>query len=121
MGRDILTRRGLLKSTGVLGCSLAAHPLMTTVTFASAPWDALLVVIILRGGMDGLDVVQPVGDENFAHLRSGLRAPSHDLDGYFAMHEALGDLMPLWLAGELAFVHAASTPYRDKRSLSIPA
>ena len=48
MGRDILTRRGLLKSAGVLGCSLAAHPLMTTVTFASAPWDALLVVIILR-------------------------------------------------------------------------
>ena len=116
MSRDILTRRGLLKGAGVLGCSLAAHPLMTTVTFASAPWEARLVVIILRGGMDGLDVVQPVGDRNFASLRSDLRAPSHDLNGFFAMHEALADLMPLWRAGELAFVQAVSTPYRDKRS-----
>ena len=116
MGGNLLTRRGLLKGAGVLGCSLAAHPLMTAVTFASAPWDARLVVVILRGGMDGLDVVQPVGDKNFSRLRGGLRAKSRDLNGFFAMHDALGDLMPLWRAGELAFVHAVSTPYRDKRS-----
>ncbi|MFV2003071.1 MAG: twin-arginine translocation signal domain-containing protein, partial [Paracoccaceae bacterium] len=60
-----LTRRGLLKNAGLIGCSLAAYPLMTSVTFAAAPWDARLVVLILRGGMDGLDVVQPVGDPAF--------------------------------------------------------
>ena len=49
MSRDILTRRGLLKGAGVLGCSLAAHPLMTTVTFASAPWEATLGRVLLKG------------------------------------------------------------------------
>jgi len=75
------------------------------------------VVIILRGGMDGLDVVRPVGDPAFAALRNQtLAEPGLDLDGYFQLHPALSDLMPLWGTGELGFVHAVSTPYRDKRS-----
>ncbi|WP_370301177.1 DUF1501 domain-containing protein, partial [Pseudooceanicola sp.] len=37
-------------------------------------------------------------------------------DGRFALHPALGALAPLGRAGELSFVHAVSTPYRDKRS-----
>jgi uncharacterized protein (DUF1501 family) len=92
-------------------------------TFASAPWDARLVVIILRGGMDGLSVVQPWGDPNFAALRLGPQSPLPgspggplDLDGFFALHPALESLMPLWSVGELGFVQAVSTPYRDKRS-----
>ncbi|MCX7560300.1 DUF1501 domain-containing protein [Sulfitobacter sp. F26204] len=112
-----LTRRALLGRAGAIGCSLAASPLLTPVTFASAPWDARLVVIILRGGMDGLDVVRPMGDPAFAALRPNLNTEAAiDLDGYFALHPALRPLMPLWRAEELGFVHAVSTPYRDKRS-----
>lgn len=113
-----LSRRQLLTRAGVIGCSLAASPLLTPVTFASAPWDTRLVVIILRGGMDGLDVVRPVGDPAFAALRPGLNAgpAGLDLDGYFALHPALAPLMPLWQAQELGFFHAVSTPYRNKRS-----
>ncbi len=103
-----------------LGCSAAAAPLITPVTLAAAPWDTRLVVIILRGGMDGLDVVQPYGDPALADLRKRLRfgeaGGAADLDGFFALHPALADLMPLWRAGELGFAHAVSTPYRDKRS-----
>ncbi len=115
---DPLSRRGFLAKAGIIGCSLAASPLMTPISFAQAPWDTRLVVIILRGGMDGLDVVRPMGDPAFAAMRPGLNAgdPSFDLDGYFALHPALGNLMPLWRAQELGFVHAVSTPYRDKRS-----
>ncbi|MEE9429170.1 MAG: DUF1501 domain-containing protein [Paracoccaceae bacterium] len=116
MSKPSLTRRGLLKSLSVLGCSAAAHPLLTTVTFASVPGDARLVVLILRGGMDGLDVVQPVGDPNYAIARPNLQSEAQDLDGYFALNNGLADLMPLWQSRELAFVHAVSTPYRDKRS-----
>ena len=116
MSKPSLTRRGLLKSLSVLGCSAAAHPLLTTVTFASVPGDARLVVLILRGGMDGLDVVQPVGDPDYAIARPNLRSEAQDLDGYFALNNGLADLMPLWQSRELAFVHAVSTPYRDKRS-----
>ncbi len=110
------TRRAFLSNGLALGCSLAASPLLTPVTLASAPWDNRLVVIILRGGMDGLDVVQPRGAPEFAGLGAGRAQDALDLDGFFALHPALADLMPLWRAGDLGFVHAVSTPYRDKRS-----
>jgi uncharacterized protein (DUF1501 family) len=115
-----LSRRAFLTRTGLLGCSLAASPFMTPVSFAQTPWDNRLVVIILRGGMDGLDAVQPYGDPALRTLRrtlsGGPDTGALDLDGYFAMHPALAPLMPMWKAQQLAFVHAVSTPYRDKRS-----
>lgn len=118
-----MDRRTLLK--GFAGCSLAAHPLVTPIAFAGSPesgrlGDNRLVVIILRGAMDGLDAVQPYGDSDFRKTRRTLKVgPDQgaiDLDGFYAMHEKLAPLHPLWQAGELGFMHAASTPYRDKRS-----
>lgn len=118
-----MDRRFFLRGAAVLGCSAAAHPFLSTVTLASANGgmplgDHRLIVIILRGAMDGLDVVQPLGDPLFASYRPtlGVNSGATDLDGYFALHAKLGALMPLWQAGELAFAHAVSTPYRDKRS-----
>ena len=114
MSRLLLTRRALLATAG---CSLAASPLLTPMAFAAAPWENRLVVIILRGAMDGLDVVRPVGDPGYAAARPTLAAGDGlPLDGFFTLHPALGGLMPLWAAGELGFAHAVSTPYRDKRS-----
>ncbi|MGR3709489.1 MAG: DUF1501 domain-containing protein [Alterinioella nitratireducens] len=111
-----ITRRQML----ALGCSAAASPLITPVAFASLPTDHRLVVIILRGAMDGLDVVQPYGDPALARLRPGFDigpdAGARDLDGFFALHPGLRDLWPLWQAGELGFAHAVSTPYRNARS-----
>ncbi|UOA25705.1 DUF1501 domain-containing protein [Pseudosulfitobacter sp. DSM 107133] len=115
-----LSRRFFLTRSAVLGCSLAASPLLTPVTFAAAPWDTRLIVIILRGAMDGLDAVQPYGDPHYKGLRSSLAGGplngALDLDGFFSLHPALGPLLPMWQAGELGFAHAVSTPYRDKRS-----
>ena len=114
------TRRHFLTRSALIGCCAAASPLLTPVSLAAAPWDGRLVVIILRGGMDGLDVVQPWGAPEFAELRPGLVGGpahgAHDLDGFFALHPAMGQLMPLWGRGELGFVHAVATPYRNKRS-----
>ncbi len=115
-----LSRRKFMIQSALLGCSAAASPLLTPVTLAAAPGDNRLVVIILRGAMDGLDVVQPYGDANFARFRPTLgvgdAAGAQDLDGYFALNAGLAPLMPLWRAKELGFVQAVSTPYRDKRS-----
>ncbi len=115
-----LSRRKFIAQSVALGCSAAASPLLTPVTFASTPGENRLVVIILRGAMDGLDVVQPYGDPNLAQWRpnllAGEAAGSIDLDGFYSLNKGLADLMPLWRAGELSFAHAVSTPYRDKRS-----
>ncbi|MBY5990188.1 DUF1501 domain-containing protein [Roseovarius atlanticus] len=112
----VTSRRAFMSRSLALGCSLAASPLVTPVTMASGPWDARLVVIILRGAMDGLDTVRPLGDPGFAGLRDGIPEAGPDLDGFFGLHPALSGLMPLWEKGELGFAHAVSTPYRDKRS-----
>ncbi|MEQ9695764.1 DUF1501 domain-containing protein [Shimia sp. SDUM112013] len=114
-----LSRRGFLARAAALGCSAAASPLLTPVSLAAGPWDNRLVVIILRGGLDGLDAVRPWGDPDFAAARPRLaqrRPDGLDLNGFFGLHPALAPLMPLWQAGELGFVHAVSQPYRDKRS-----
>ena len=119
----MMERRTFLRGLGALGCSAAAHPLMTTVTLAqsasgAAPLgDHRLVVIILRGAMDGLDVVRPV-DPILAKLRPSMAEapPALPLADRFGLHPSLGGLLPLWAKGELAFAHAVSTPYRNKRS-----
>lgn len=115
MAHDLLmSRRAFL-----IGCSVAASPLLTPVTFAAAPGENRLVVIVLRGAMDGLDVVRPVGDPAYAGLRPKLAADAGDgpaLNDFFTLHPAAAGMMPLWQAGELAFAHAVATPYRTGRS-----
>ncbi|MEL7149147.1 MAG: DUF1501 domain-containing protein [Pseudomonadota bacterium] len=111
------SRRSFLTRGLALGCSAAASPLVTPVSLASAPGDNRLVVIVLRGAMDGLDVVRPMGDRLLKSYR-----PSFDFSGslpltdFFGLHPELAPLTPLWKTGELSFAHAVSTPYRDKRS-----
>lgn len=116
MNQISLSRRGFLTSA----CCLAAAPIFTPVTFAAMPGDKRFVTIVLRGAMDGLDLVQPYGDAGFAALRPTLALTPDkgliDLDGHFGLNPVAADLMPLWKAKELAFVHAVSTPYRDQRS-----
>ncbi len=113
MTRLLLSRRSFL-----IGCGMAS-PLMAPVTFAATPGENRLVVILLRGAMDGLDVVRPVGDPAYAALRPKLLAEAPDslpLDGFFTLHPALGPLHPLWSQGEFAFAHAVALPYRQGRS-----
>jgi uncharacterized protein (DUF1501 family) len=76
-----------------------------------------LVVVMLRGAVDGLNVVAPVGDANYLRLRPtiGLGVPGTEggalaLDGYFGLHPALAPLQPLWAERKLAFVHASGSP-----------
>ncbi len=116
-----MDRRFFLRGATILGCSAAAHPLFSSVTLAQGAkvlGDHRLVVIILRGAMDGLDAVAPLADPLLAKYRPTLVENSEaiDLDGYFSLHPYLAGLMPLWKRGELGFAHAVSTPYRDKRS-----
>lgn len=115
-----MERRQFLMGGAALGCSAAASPFVTPVAMAAAPWDTRLVVVILRGAMDGLDVIQPYGDPALVGLRpnlmTGEAGGALDLDGFYALNPLFERLKPLYDAGEFGAVQAVSTPYRDKRS-----
>ena len=110
------SRRAFLTRTLALGCSAAASPLVTPVTLADATGENRLVVIILRGGMDGLDVVRPLGDRHLRQHRPEVGRDSLAITDFFGLHPTLEPLLPLWRSGELGFAQAVSTPYRNKRS-----
>lgn len=76
-----------------------------------------LVVILLRGAVDGLSVVAPYGEREYAASRPqiALAAPGAEdglvkLDGLFGLHPALSMLKHHWDGGQLAFVHASGSP-----------
>jgi uncharacterized protein (DUF1501 family) len=75
-----------------------------------------LVVILLRGGVDGLNIVVPYAETAYYQLRRSIAIarPGEPggalrLDARFGLHPALTGLMPLWQAGNLAFVQAAGS------------
>ncbi|MBC7686278.1 MAG: DUF1501 domain-containing protein [Bdellovibrionales bacterium] len=81
------------------------------------PTRQKLVVVMLRGAVDGMNVVAPVGDANYARLRptiglavAGQEGGALALDSYFGLHPALAPLLPLWQQKKLAFVHASGSP-----------
>jgi uncharacterized protein (DUF1501 family) len=76
-----------------------------------------LIVIFLRGAVDGLSVVAPYTEQEYYTSRPtiALPRPGHtgglfDLDGRFGLHPALASLQPLWKERSLAFVHACGSP-----------
>jgi uncharacterized protein (DUF1501 family) len=82
--------------------------------------DPRLLVIVLRGALDGLAAVAPVGDPGWVGLR-GDRAvtldgkpPALALDSFFALNAAMPNLHRLYQAGAATIVHAAATPYRER-------
>lgn len=114
---ETMNRRGLLQA--LLATSLVASA--PRFAFAKTPDDRRFIFIILRGGMDGLAAVPPVGDRDYAELRGPLAiaAPGQAegalaLDDRFGLHPALAPIHGLWAAGQLQVVHAATTPYRER-------
>jgi uncharacterized protein (DUF1501 family) len=113
----MLTRRRLL---ALSAAGLVAAPGIR-LALAGAPTDRRVVVVVLRGAMDGLAAVPPYGDKDYAEQRGNLAFADPgkengclDLDGRFGLNPALGELLPLWQSGEFAVLHAAATPYRAR-------
>ena len=76
-----------------------------------------LIVVFMRGAVDGLSLVVPYNETNYYRQRPtiaiGKPATANgtiDLDGQFGLHPALAPLLPFWKDGSLAFVHAAGSP-----------
>jgi uncharacterized protein (DUF1501 family) len=84
-----------------------------------------LVVVFLRGALDGLNTVVPYRDDDYRRLRPNLALPAPDaksprgracldLDGTFGLHPALEPLLPLWREGRMAAVHAVGSDDRTR-------
>jgi uncharacterized protein (DUF1501 family) len=109
-----LTRRRFLARAGLAGAAALGAPLVTArASFGQAGATGTLVVVFLRGGMDGLSVVVPAADPHLAQARPRIAVPPASLlplDRGFGLHPALAPLHPLWGRGQLAVVHGVSTP-----------
>jgi uncharacterized protein (DUF1501 family) len=82
--------------------------------------DPRLLVIVLRGALDGLGAVAPVGDPDWIGLRGDRalvldgKTPALPLDSFFALNPAMPNLHRLYKARQACIVHATATPYRDR-------
>ncbi len=87
---------------------------------AAGARDTRFVTIILRGALDGLSAVAPVGDPDYAGLHGALalgRDGPHaalPLDGFFALNPAMPNFAALFERKQAAIVHATATGYRDR-------
>ena len=107
----IASRRHLLQGAA----SLALWSLLPGRAIAGTR-DPRLLVVVLRGALDGLALAAPVGDPDLARLRGGLAAPGGGLalDAFFALNPAMPNLHALYQQRQALIVHAVSTPYRGR-------
>jgi len=110
------SRRGLLLG----GASFAAWAYLPKFARAANGRDPRLVVVILRGALDGLATVAPIGDPDYADLHGSIALtadgphPAIMLDSFFALHPAMPEFARMYRDKHAAVVHAVATPYRDR-------
>ena len=107
------SRRALLLG----GASFAAWAYLPKFARAADGRDPRLIVVILRGALDGLATVAPVGDPDYAGLHGSIALTSDGphaatvLDSFFALHPAMPEFARIYRERHAAVIHAVSTPY----------
>ena len=111
-----MSRRRFLGFTATLAASLA----LPHSSSQAASRDPRFLLVILRGALDGLSAVLPVGDPDFARVRAGFLEDVSQagkplpIGTMFALNPALARLAALYAQGQAAIVHAVATPYRER-------
>ena len=113
LGLDTMKRREFIKFSASLTLTGAAP--WANSSSAQSPQTKRLLVIMLRGGMDGLAAIPPVADPDLGSLRSELM-PSNLLPGdkFFGIHPALPTFAEFMAAGQATAVHAAGFGYTGR-------
>lgn len=112
-----LGRRSFLGLAAGLGISVN---FLGAQAFAASEGDLAkkkLVVVICRGGMDGLSVSPPVGDSDYAGLRGSIAMKPEEtlkLDNTFSLHPQLDTVHRLALKGEARIAPAIASPDRAR-------
>ena len=114
--QPVTSRRELLLG----GASFAAWAYLPKFARGADGRDPRLIVVILRGALDGLATVAPIGDPDYAGLHGAIaltRDGPHAavmLDSFFAAHPAMPEFVRMYKDKHAAVIHAVSTPYRDR-------
>ena len=114
MSAITLSRRYFINCAAVGAGAMLVAPRMA---FANVASDRRFVFIIQRGAADGLNIVTPYADPDYARLRGALAidaASAIRLDGMFALNPAMPEIGKMYAQGQALFVHAAASPYRDR-------
>jgi uncharacterized protein (DUF1501 family) len=109
----MITRRRFL----ALAASSGGALFIPRITFAAAETDRRFVFVIQRGAADGLHIVAPYAESEYAKLRGPFASEIDNatkLDASFALHPSLVETAKMYKAGEALFVHAVATAYRDR-------
>jgi uncharacterized protein (DUF1501 family) len=107
-----MQRRQFLQWATQTTLSFAALP---TAHASPDPHAPRLLVLLLRGGMDGLTAVPPLGDPHYDGLRPTLNIrKALPLNNGFGLHPSLSSLHDLWLNNQLAIVHCTGFAYRGR-------
>jgi len=112
----VTTRRALLLG----GASFAAWAYLPKFARAADGRDPRLIVVILRGALDGLATVAPIGDPDYAGLHGSIALTADGphaatmLDSFFALHPSMPEFARMYRENKAAVIHAVSTPYRDR-------
>jgi uncharacterized protein (DUF1501 family) len=102
------------------GAAMFAWAQLPRLASAAGTRDPRLVVIVLRGALDGLAAVAPVGDPDYQRLHGQIALslsgehPALPLDSFFALHPAMPAFARLFKDGQGAVVHATATGYRER-------
>jgi uncharacterized protein (DUF1501 family) len=114
-----MLRREFLRASLASGVLLPFGRAAWAGRFAAA--GPRLIVVFLRGAVDGLNVVVPYSEAAYYDYRPTIAVAGpgnndgvRDLDGRFGLHPALAGLMALWQQRQLAFVHACGSPDPDR-------
>lgn len=113
--RQGFTRRRVVAGAGAVGVAALGSQLVTTkVAFADpATTKRSLIVVFLRGGLDSLSMLAPIGDADLAKVRPTIGIPASQMlpaGRNFGFHPVMAPLMPFYTAGKLAAVHAVASP-----------
>ena len=118
-----MSRRSVLRGALALGGATFMVGSATVSASASSPTSAsaVLVVLSLRGGADGLSLVVPYGDPGYYQARPTIAVPQGQLlatDGFFGLHPKLAPLTDMWNAGGLAAIHATGLTVANRSHFS---
>jgi len=112
--RMLLSRRGFIGGSAAL---FSGTLLPEYVSANRREMDKRLLIVVLRGGVDGLSVIVPHGDSFYEEARQDLAIPTERLlllDPFFGLHPSLQNLNALFASGEATIIPAAGLPVQTR-------